>query len=523
MTDIDGSIFIGSSAEQRQAKFHGVNPANNATLSPNFSIAGTEDVDRACVLAGKAFDAYRNCDLELRAKFLETIALKILRLGDPLIERAIAETGLPRPRLEVERGRTVHQIRLFADVVRKGEFLDIRVDAALPNRLPQPRPDLRMWRIPLGPAAVFPVSNFPLAFSVAGGDTSSAFAAGCPIVVKGHPGHPGTGEMVARAIIAAARESRMPEGVFSFLQGPGNELGTALVCHPKIKSVGFTGSRAGGLKLTELANSRPEPIPVFAEMSSVNPVVLFPEALKSRSAILAEQFIASMTLGAGQFCTNPGILLGIESPALDHFLQVASETLAGTKATTMLTPEIYESYQRGVAFLQERGEAQLIARGKLGEGFAQGVGALFATTAKAFMANPLLGREVFGASSLVVRCKNAEEIESIIRSLEGQLTITLHVAPEDVPSAKLLVPMLERKAGRLVVNGWPTGVEVASAMVHGGPYPATSDGRSTSVGTAAIERFLRPVCYQNFPEEMLPSALRNSNSNLHRYQNGEKS
>jgi NADP-dependent aldehyde dehydrogenase len=328
--------------------------------------------------------------------------------------------------------------------------------------------------------------------------------------------------MVARAIIAAARECSMPEGVFSFLQGPANELGGALVRHSQIKSVAFTGSRAGGLKLTGIANSRPEPIPVFAEMSSINPVILFPEALRSRTAILGEQFIASMTLGSGQFCTNPGILLGIVSPALDRFLQVASDTLAATRAATMLTPQIHENYQRGVAFLQEHGEVQLIAHGKLGESFAQGVGALFATTAEAFMTDPLLGQEVFGASSLVVACKNAEEINAIIRSLEGQLTITLHVAPEDVPLAIPLVPMLERKAGRLVVNGWPTGVEVSSAMVHGGPYPATSDGRSTSVGTAAIERFLRPVCYQNFPEEMLPSALRNCKSNLHPNQSGEK-
>jgi NADP-dependent aldehyde dehydrogenase len=510
--NLTGELLIGSGrAAGRPGAFHAINPANGEALEPSFAEAGPAEVERACALAWAAFDAYRETGLDERARFLEAIASGILGLGDFLIERAMAESGLPRGRIEGERARTVGQLRLFAEFMRDGAWLDVRVDPAQPGRKPLPRADLRMRNIAVGPVAVFGASNFPLAFSVAGGDTASALAAGCPVVVKAHSAHPGTSELVGRAVQAAVAECGLPEGVFSLLFGTGNWLGGALVADPRIKAVGFTGSRGGGLALVRIAADRPEPIPVYAEMSSINPVILFPGALAKRAAEIGKGFIGSLTMGAGQFCTNPGLVLAHEGPDLDAFVQAAREALELAPATTMLTPGIFQAYQGGVQRLAAHAGVEEVARGQLDSGSNRGQSALFATNAENFMGDEDLKEEIFGASSLLVRCRGVDQMRELIERLEGQLTVTLQMEDADLDTARALLPTLERKAGRVLVNGWPTGVEVGHAMVHGGPYPATSDGRTTSVGTLAIRRFLRPVCYQDLPEGLLPQALQDAN------------
>ena len=507
---LTGKMLIGqqSVCGHRDA-IRAINPATNTPREPAYAGGDEQHVDQACALAWAAFDAYRETTLADRATLLETIATHIEALGDELIERACAETGLPRARIEGERGRTCGQLRAFARTVRLGEWLDVRVDTAQPQRQPLPRADLRQRHIALGPVAVFGASNFPLAFSVAGGDTASALAAGCPVIVKAHNAHPGTSELVGRAIARAIKDCGLPEGVFSLLYGAGNEMGIALVRHPRIKAVGFTGSRSGGIALCQAAQARPEPIPVYAEMSSTNPVYLFPAALEARSEALAEGFVASLTQGAGQFCTNPGLVIAPQGAALDRFIQSASERLSRCPSQTMLTPGIFSAYETGVKTLAQH--ANVAAKGLPATGPNQGQAHLFVTQAEAFLNNEHLQAEVFGAASLVVECCDVEQMRQVSEHLEGQLTAPLHMDDHDLPQARALLPVLERKAGRLLVNGWPTGVEVCDAMVHGGPFPATSDARSTSVGTAAILRFLRPVCYQDFPDALLPTALQHDN------------
>ncbi|AIB14454.1 2,5-dioxovalerate dehydrogenase (plasmid) [Azospirillum argentinense] len=509
---LTGMMLIGAESHRgRNGEIHAIDPSTGAKLEPAFGGGGTAEVDRACQLAWDAFDRFRETVPEDRAVFLEAVARNILDLGDELIVRAIAESGLPRARLEGERSRTVGQLRLFAAVVREGSWIGARIDPALPERAPLPRPDLRQRRIPLGPVAVFGASNFPLAFSVAGGDTASAFAAGCPVVVKAHSAHPGTSELVGRAVQAAVAECGLPEGVFSLIFGAGSSVGTALVADPRIKAVGFTGSRRGGVALMEVAAKRPEPIPVYAEMSSINPVFLLPAALAARAEALGRGFVASLTLGAGQFCTNPGILLAVDGPDLDRFVASAVEALGGSAAPTMLTPGIHAAFDAGVAALADNAHVATLARGLDGDGPNRCRAALFATTADAFLDDPALREEVFGAASLLIRCPDLESLRAVAERLDGQLTATLQMDAADTGAAAVLLPTLERKAGRILANGWPTGVEVCHAMVHGGPFPATSDGRTTSVGTAAIERFLRPVCYQDIPADLLPQALRDGN------------
>jgi NADP-dependent aldehyde dehydrogenase len=390
--------------------------------------------------------------------------------------------------------------------VRDGEWLDLRVDLAQPNRTPLPRPDIRLRQIPLGPVAVFGSSNFPLAFSVAGGDTASALAAGCPVVVKGHLAHPGTGELVGQAIRAAVVECDMPEGTFSLVTG-ANDTGAALVRHPAIKAVGFTGSRMGGGALMAIAAARPEPIPVYAEMSSINPVYLLPEALATRAEELAKGFVGSLTVAAGQLCTNPGLLIAIGSEGLDQFVKVAADALRENTPGPMLTEGIHASFDKGVARLSGNDGVRIVSRGKTAEGVNRSPAAFFETTAARFMADPHLAEEIFGASGLLVRCSDFEEMLALTESLEGQLTATLHIEGSDLYEAEALMTVLERKVGRILANGWPTGVEVSDAMVHGGPFPATSDSRTTSVGTMSIRRFLRPVSYQNIPGMLLPPEL----------------
>ncbi|WP_043837426.1 aldehyde dehydrogenase (NADP(+)) [Muricoccus aerilatus] len=509
---ITGEMLLGATVLRGTDKpIRAVEAATGQPMEPAFGGGTATDVDRACALAWAAFDTYRETTPEARAAFLEACAQAILDIGDELITRAMAESGLPRGRLEGERGRTVGQLRLFAAELREGGWIGARIDPALPDRKPLPRPDLRLRQIPLGPVAVFGASNFPLAFSVGGGDTASALAAGCPVVVKAHSAHPGTSELVGRAIQSAVRASGLPEGVFSMLFGSGQVVGQGLVADPRIKAVGFTGSRAGGTALMKTAAGRPEPIPVYAEMSSINPVFLLPEAMAARAAAIGKGFVGSLTLGAGQFCTNPGLVLALEGPELDTFLGAATEALGGAPAQTMLTPGILKAYQTGVAHLAGNNRVRKVASGGLATAGTQGEAALFETTAAHFMDDPALAEEVFGAASLVIRCPDVETMLRLAEGLEGQLTATIQMDEGDLEAARRLLPVLERRVGRILVNGYPTGVEVSHAMVHGGPYPSTSDGRSTSVGSLAIARFLRPVCYQDMPEALLPPALRDGN------------
>lgn len=505
------ALIDGQAVRGNGAAFQAFDPGRNEALGPDFHAVDMAQVNEACALAGAAFDAYRATSDHERADFLDLIAAQILALGDELIARAMAETGLPRARLEGERGRTVNQLKLFAELLREGSWQDARIDSALPQRQP-PRPDLRLRFVGVGPVAVFGASNFPLAFSVAGGDTAAALAAGCPVVVKAHSAHPGTSELVGRAVVEAVRLSGLPAGVFALLPGNGNDTGTALVRHPAIQAVGFTGSRSGGLALMAAAAARLQPIPVYAEMSSINPVVLLPGALAARGAELATGFAGSLTMGVGQFCTNPGLVLGIASPDFDRFAVAAAAALKPVPAATMLTPGIAGAYQRGEEQLAAQARVDSLLRGT--STGCQGAPSLFKTTGAAFLENHAMQSEIFGPASLLVACKDLAELLAVIEGLEGQLTATLQLQDDDeadLAAARTLLPALERKVGRILANGYPTGVEVSTAMVHGGPFPATSDGRSSSVGTAAIQRFLRPVCYQNLPRALLPAVLREPN------------
>ena len=512
-TMLTGQHIIGfQRSGKKHTTFQAVNPATCELLPVEFCEATPAEVHSAAALAADCFDTYRKMPLDKRAVFLEAIADEIMALGDVLIQRAMAETGLPEGRLIGERGRTINQLNLFAQIVREGSWLGVRIDTADWKRQPLPKPDVRMMNHPLGPVAVFGASNFPLAFSVAGGDTASALAAGCPVIVKGHPAHPGTSEYVGIAIVRAAQRTGMPEGVFSMIQGSSIQVGQELVKHPYIKAVGFTGSFAGGKALFDLAAARPEPIPVFAEMGSTNPVFVLPGALKSNSAQIAEGLANSITLGAGQFCTNPGLVLGIRSEQFETFARQAAEAISAKPADTMLHKGIKNAYEAGIKEITSIEDVHVLAQGSSAtEEDNLAMPRLLIAKGKTFLEHPRLEEEVFGPSSILIRCDSREEIIKIAENLRGHLTATIHATAEELAEWQDLVTTLERKVGRLVINGFPTGVEVCHAMVHGGPYPATTDSRSTSVGTAAIFRFLRPVCYQNYPQELLPEALRNDN------------
>lgn len=507
---IEGKMVIGQQVVKgTKAAIYAINPATGEKLEPPFLGGSASEVNKACSLAEAAFDIYRETSLESRACFLEQIAKNLVEVGAQIVDRAMLESGLPRPRLEGELGRTTTQLKLFAEEVRAGRWLGVRIDTAMPDRQPLPRSDIRLRFIPLGPVAVFGASNFPLAFSVAGGDTASALAAGCPVVVKAHSAHPGTSEIVGKAIQKAVADCKMPEGTFSMLFGSGSDIGTALVSDHRIKAVGFTGSRAGGVALMKVAAARPEPIPVYAEMSSINPVYLLPEALKNRGKLIAPAFVNSLLMGSGQFCTNPGLVIVKESPELEEFIQAASDAISAATPTTMLTSGIHQAFESGVAKLSANTHVKTQAQAKEPSGLNQCQARLFVTTSEAFLTDHSLRDEVFGSSSLVIKCKSDEEVIKVTESLEGQLTATVHFDPtDDAQFAKKLLSILERKVGRVLFNGYPTGVEVCHAMVHGGPFPATSDSRTTSVGTEAIWRFLRPVSYQDIPEGLLPESLR---------------
>ncbi|SLN60059.1 NADP-dependent fatty aldehyde dehydrogenase [Aquimixticola soesokkakensis] len=468
--------------------------------------AGTRDlVDAAVQAAEGAFDAFAATTREDRARLLETIAEEIDACGDDITAFATVETGLPAARLTGERGRTTGQLRLFASHIRDGAYLDRRFDPALPDRAPLPRPDLRMMQRPIGPVAVFGASNFPLAFSVAGGDTASALAAGCPVVVKGHEAHPATGEIVAEAITAAIAKCGLPAGIFSFVQGGSIEVGSALVQHPLITAVGFTGSLGAGRALFDLCAARPTPIPFFGELGSVNPMFLLPQAVKARGAQIGAGWANSLTMGVGQFCTNPGIAVVLADQA-QTVIEAARGALEPVGAQVMLSEGIAQSYRKGVETIAKgTGVHAALTTSCTAREAAPN---LFVVCAADWLADADLAHEVFGPLGLLITVESIDEMVALARSFEGQLTTTLHMDDGDTALAQRLLPVLERKAGRLMVNGFPTGVEVADTMVHGGPYPASTNFGATSVGTMAIRRFLRPVCYQNLPAALLPEDLR---------------
>lgn len=472
-----------------------------------FSTGSPQLIDQAVEAAADALSVFSDTSRALRAAFLDDIAECIEAAGDELIAVAMAETNLPEARLIGERGRTCAQLRLFASHIRDGAYLDRRHDEALPERTPLPRPELKMIQRPVGPVGVFGASNFPLAFSVAGGDTASALAAGCPVVVKGHPAHPGTSAIVAKAITDAVVAFDLPGGVFSMVQDGGIEVGTRLVTHPKLAAVGFTGSHKGGRALFDLCAARPVPIPFFGELGAVNPVFILPNALEARGAQIGAGWAASLTMGAGQFCTNPGVVVAIEGEGMDAFRAQAQEKFAQEAPHKMLTDGIADAFDKGAQHLGGQSDVAPLFTRDANEHGAGGT-YVYEVTGETWLANTALAEEVFGPFGILVRVKDATEMLDVARSLDGQLTVTLQMDAQDVPIGMRLMPHLEQKAGRILANGFPTGVEVADAMVHGGPYPASTNFGATSVGTMAIRRWLRPVCYQNMPEELLPSDLR---------------
>ncbi|HEX4155883.1 MAG TPA: aldehyde dehydrogenase (NADP(+)) [Acidobacteriaceae bacterium] len=492
--------------------FRAVNPVTGREIEPSFISAQYPDVFHAAELATAAAPVLTSIGGNQRATFLRTIAAELSRDGASIVERAQLETGLPLPRLQGELARTTVQLRLFADVIDEGSWVDARIDEALPDRKPLPRPDIRSMLRPLGPVAVFGASNFPLAFSVAGGDTASAFAAGNPVIVKAHPAHPGTSELAAHAIVRAARICGLPGGVFSLLFDKGVEIGVALVQHPAIKAVAFTGSASGGQALIRIAAARPEPIPCYAEMGSTNPLFILPGALRQHGAVLAQGLQNSFTLGSGQFCTKPGLVF-LPDQGSTEFLETLRNGVSALGTHGMLTPAIAERYNHAVQHRLQSKQTERLAGAEAmpsGRGAAAGT-AVFSVPLEAFANHPTLEEEIFGPTTLLIHYGDLNDLVEVARRLHGHLTATIHGTDEDLRAASDLVQVLETKVGRLLFNGYPTGVEVCPAMVHGGPFPATSDVRSTSVGTRAMLRFSRPVCYQDFPDTALPAELRRGN------------
>lgn len=511
--DLHGKNIIGgkSVASANAKTFQATAAVTGEKMQPLFREATAAESGEALKLAVEAFETYRALPPERIAEFLDKAADEIMRLGDDLIKRANLETALPEPRLIGERARTVSQLKMFAEIVREGSWLEATIDRAIPDRKPLPKPDLRRMLIPLGPVVVFGASNFPLAYSVAGGDTASALASGCPVIVKAHPAHPGTSEMVARAIQAAAEATKMPDGVFSMVHG-ANEISLHLVKHPATKAVGFTGSLQGGRALFDAAAARPEPIPVYAEMGSTNPVFVLPGALKKNGGAIAEGLMQSVTLGVGQFCVNPGLVFGRQDENWRAFVEKAGQLANAVAPGVMLHQGISDRFEQGAARFQKTPGVSVAGKSSAEAAKGHAPALVFATDAKTFQSQSALSEELFGPSTVLVSCGTTEELESIARSLSGQLTATIHGTEEDLAQHQNLVAILRQKVGRLVFNQFPTGVEVCPSMQHGGPYPATTDSRSTSVGAFAIKRFARPVCFQNFPDAALPVELQNKNS-----------
>jgi len=506
------SIVNGESREGTGTAFQGFDPSSGTRLDPVYHSASAEDVDTAANLADEAFATYGKLSGHERGRFLRHIAAGIEAIAVELIDRAHHETALPEKRLQGELARTVNQLRLFAEVAEEGSWAMARIDPAQPNRTPLPRSDIRSVLRSLGPVAVFGASNFPLAFSVAGGDTASALAAGNPVIVKAHSAHPGTSEMVGQVICNSSKECGLPVGTFALIFGSGAQVGSALVQHPAVKAVGFTGSLSAGKALMQMAAERPEPIPCFMEMSSTNPFFILPEALHSRAGEIVVGLFGSFTMGVGQFCTKPGLVFLPLDQYADALVAGLAAHVQKAAASPMLTAGICKSYQSGVTQRQDQEGVELLAHPSASAAGAVHVSpALFQVKGSDLLRDPELSKEIFGPSTLIVRYADRQELIELAYSLEGQLTATLHGTDADIAQFADLVAILERKAGRLIVNGYPTGVEVCHAMVHGGPYPATSDSRHTSVGTQAIYRFARPVCYQDFPQAALPDELKDLN------------
>lgn len=497
-----GQHLIAGQRHASELQFQSA-PAHGTTHS--YSVGTPQLVDKACQAAEDAFWSFGSTTRDERANFLNAIADEIEARADLITEIGSQETGLPEARLIGERGRTVMQLRLFGEHIRQGDYLDRRYDKALPDRTPAPRPDLRMMQRPIGPVAVFGASNFPLAFSVAGGDTASALAAGCPVVVKGHSAHPGTSEIVGDAIVAAVQSCNLHPGIFSLIQGGRRDVGEALVQHPLIKAVGFTGSLGGGRALFDLCASRPEPIPFFGELGSVNPMFLLPAATTARGASIGKEWATSLTMGAGQFCTNPGVAVVLSGSDGEVFAQSAQASLAKINPQTMLTDGIAAAFRDGRDRIATGNGVETIVSSTCD--LRNATPYLFRTTGQEWFKNHALAEEVFGPLGLIVTVESLDEMRQVAKSLTGQLTTTLHMDAADITDAKSLLPILERKAGRILVNGFPTGVEVSETMVHGGPYPASTNFGATSVGTMSIRRWLRPVCYQNLPNDLLPKEL----------------
>ncbi len=492
-------------------RFNAINPKTGLPLKGTFTDASTDAIDQAVQEAHNAFPTYRKKSGAERATFLEQCAQEIEALGDTLLKRCQEETALPLGRLQGELGRTTNQLRLFAQVLREGSWVGACIDTALPKRQPIPRPDIRQMQIPLGPVVIFGASNFPLAFSTAGGDTASALAAGCPVIVKAHPAHPGTAALVGQAMQRAADKTGMPKGSFSLVQGISNSVGAALVTHPLIKAVGFTGSFAGGKALFDLANNRPEPIPVFAEMGSTNPVFILPRALAESGAAIAAGLTKSVTLGSGQFCTNPGLTFIGRDEGNSSFMQSLQKNLEETEAQVMLTSKIQKVYEQGTNRLEKKSGLSVLASGKNSTDPNTTAAKFYTTTVSDFLKDKDLEVENFGPSSIVVETDSKQDMLQVAKRLEGHLTATVHGTVKDLEENRELLEVLEQKVGRILLNGYPTGVEVCHAMVHGGPYPATTAPQTTSVGTKAISRFVRPICFQNYSATLLPPALQDDN------------
>ena len=492
-----------------QETFHALNPNTNTIIEPPIHEATIAEINTAINLAAEAFTTFQHATNKQRAQLLQTIAANLENNATAIVDRGMQETALPEGRLKGELGRTCNQLRLFATFIEEGSWVNAIIDHGNPNRQPAPKPDIRQMQIPLGPVGIFGASNFPLAFSVAGGDTASALAAGCPIIVKGHPAHPGTSELVGQAIQSAVSKLGLPAGVFAMVQGTSHEVGRTIVKHPSIKAVGFTGSLRGGKALFDAANQRPIPIPVYAEMGSTNPLFILPEALAQKQAQIANGLIRSVTLGVGQFCTNPGLVLGLHSEDFLNLKKALKEGFAQTGGGTMLTAGIQKNYHSGITEMATK--AMPLGSGTL-EGtpnYAQP--RIFAATAQQLLDHPDLADEVFGPSTLIIEATNSNQLYQAASNLSGHLTATIHGTDNDLQQHEELIHILREKVGRLIINGFPTGVEVGHAMIHGGPYPATTNDRTTSVGTQAIYRFTRPICYQDFPDYLLPDALKNSN------------
>jgi alpha-ketoglutaric semialdehyde dehydrogenase len=470
-----------------------------------------QDIDAILQQSWKAFKVYRKLPLKKRAEFMRAIAVEFDALGDDLIKLANQETALPEARLQGEKARTIFQLNSYADACERGQWLEARIDIGDPNRTPLPKPDLRKMLVPLGPVVVYGASNFPFAFSTAGGDTASAFAAGCPVVIKAHSAHARTSALVATAIWKAAKKTNMPEGIFAHVETNSREIGKALIQHPYTKAVGFTGSFTGGMALWTWANERKYPIPVFSEMGSINPVFLMPDKLKQSAVDVAKLYAGSITQSVGQFCTNPGLLIGIESPELQTFINTLGDEIKKVSPGTMLHPGIFKSYVENRANALAQEGVETVAVSEIEPQINQASPTIASASGQAFLNNPVLHKEVFGPYSIVIRCKDIAELKEVVSHLEGQLTASVMATDKDLAENGELMDLIQDICGRFIINGVPTGVEVCLSMQHGGPFPATTDSRFTSVGADAIKRFARPVAFQNWPDQFLPDELKNDN------------